>query len=146
MLCEGLCSNNMANYLELLTLTGALAIILASLYYWKKYSDRNYILISLFGLVAMMISIWSYLGRIPQSYSISASCVLVAIISWYQWKKFNDKKYLWYSLLSIASLLIGIYGLYIAKVNLSLPIQDWPISSYIFLVIVVSIILVGILI
>lgn len=132
--------------MELINIIGELALILFSLYYWKKYSDRNYFFVSLFGLAAMMISIWSYLGRIAQIYSIVSTYILVVIWSWYQWKKFNNKKYLWYSLLIMASLLISIYGLYITKVNLSLPIQDWSISAYILVIGIAGIILAFIII
>ncbi len=121
----------------ILIFTNFLLTIFA-LYCWKKYQDKNFILISIFGLMALFIGALSYLERVPLSYSVISLPLHAVIINWYSWKKFKESYFFRYSLLSIILALTGIYGLFVIKINLSIPIQQWPLSSYVFLVVVIG--------
>jgi hypothetical protein len=115
-------------------ITANLALIIVSLYSWKRYKDKNFIYIALAGLATLSIVVLSYRGIVPFRYWLLSFSLSTALINWYDWKKFKDKHFFRHMLICIAWFLLLVYAIYFTDVKLSLPIQDWPISSYVILI------------
>lgn len=99
-------------------------------YCWRKYQYRNFLFASVFGIVSVVISIWGYFHRGFIGLSLILITLYLAILCWNLWKKFQEKKFLHTSILCLVMIFITIYGFYIAEVDFSLPIAEWPISSF----------------
>lgn len=106
-----------------------------ALYDWRKYKDRNFLFIFLFVCVGIGASLLALSDRYYFRFALPSINLSIAAVWFYYWIKFGHKNYLWISVLNLLVVLMGIYGLFIAKIDLSLPLPQWSISAYIFLVV-----------
>lgn len=108
-------------------------LTVVSLHNWKKYRDRNFLFVSLFTCAALCMSLLAFLDKYYFRYALPSINLSVAVVWFYNWIKFRQKSYLWISVLNTLVVLTGIYGFYFAKIDLSLPLSQWPITAYFFL-------------
>ena len=98
---------------SLVLITANLAIVATSFYNWKKYNDKIFFFVALIGLLTTLVGGLSYGRIVSLNYSILAFSLASAIMNWYNWKKFRDRQFFWYMLVSIGAILIVIYAFYI---------------------------------
>ena len=91
----------------------SVTLMMTGFYLWKKYSDRNFLIISFFAVPVIFINILSFAGKVLLTYSILSFIVFVGIMAWYNWKKFNEKEFLWFLILNIILLVIVLLGLFL---------------------------------
>ena len=105
-----------------------LALVIVSGYCWKKYKNQ-FLIVLLYGIGAILLAILSYFDRSLTKISILSTVLHLVILCWYLWKVFRDKIFLRGFIVCITGMLNLIFGFYIARVDLSLPITEWTIGS-----------------
>jgi hypothetical protein len=116
--------------LSLIILVADLVILGITLYNWKRFGDKIFLLTALLDVLATLVAVGNLIGRIPSAYAILALVSALIMACFADWRVFKDKTYLWYMGFLLVATLTGFYVL-IARVDFSLPIQDWSISAYI---------------
>lgn len=127
--------------LSLLLIFANLILIGVSLYSWKKYKDKNFIFVAFSGLISLSIATLNYSGIVLFRYALISFPLSLAVMNWYDWKKFNDKHFLYHTILSSAFILLLIYSIYFTEVKLSLPLSEWPVSSFIIAIAYIGILI-----
>jgi len=90
---------------------GNIFLIFVNLYFWRKYVDKMYFFIALIGIPSLYISILSILGKTLLTYSILSFVTFHLSVSLYDWKKFKEQEYFWFSLLDVGLITIIVLGL-----------------------------------
>ena len=116
--------------MSLILIIADIAIILACLYFWKKYRDNNFLFVLLIGTIAVLIGLLNYIRAVPLGYSVFAFALSCIIMNLYIGKKFEEKKFFWSAFLIMIAILVGIYAFYMGDVNFMLPINEWSINSF----------------
>lgn len=123
----------------LFNLVFSIFLAVSDLYCWKKTNDRKFLLISLVGAIVVLANVITYVYSDFFFVSSVLTILLLALVSWYDWKKFGSEVYFWGALLSLVLVVVKTYDLYFDQHYEQFSVQ-YRIASLAF----VSIVLAGI--
>src|SRR3989338_2486770 len=104
-------------------------LTLSALISWKKTRDNNFLIISGFGVVVILFTVFQYINNGFAFFSSNILIILLlVIINWFDWKRFKNKINFWVLMLSIVLLFASVWNSYF-KLNSDVFFSEFVIIS-----------------
>src|SRR3989344_1214464 len=87
------------------------SILLYTLYTWRKLNDNKFLTPILFGVPVILISIWSSVNDNMLIYANLLLPLYFGIASWYHWKRYDNKLFMYGLILAVVAVIYRAYQL-----------------------------------
>src|SRR3989338_9451776 len=88
-----------------------ITIFLFTLHTWRKLNDNSFLIPAAIGVPVILVSMWSMLNMSMLVYADLLLPLYLGIVSWYHWKRYADKLFMYGLIVAVMGVIYRVYQL-----------------------------------